>query len=162
MVSEIRHSIEKADIRFKNLKAPLNVVLSGSLGRIMAQDPELCYVVSTCAALAPLYGASDVTDIICTLMLNKRDSSDKPDMGYGYDVRRMPITAVMSKIIESVFLNVVNAGHKMDSIPEELCHLHIHLLDHTTFAAIIADLQHRKGDVLIVSRCFLGDLAAWL
>ncbi|KAL1615322.1 hypothetical protein SLS54_009103 [Diplodia seriata] len=79
-----------------------------------------------------------------------------------YYVQRAPILAVMSKIVESIYVNVVNAGHDLKSLPEELGNLHHHYLDDRTLAGIIMGVQRETGDVVLRSDYFLSDLTFWL
>ncbi|EGU83041.1 hypothetical protein FOPG_16050 [Fusarium oxysporum f. sp. conglutinans race 2 54008] len=67
----IRESIEQANERLRGLNAPISLVSSGSLGRMMFQDQDDCYFVSIVASLASYYGNEPITDIICSLIIDR-------------------------------------------------------------------------------------------
>lgn len=158
----IRNQIEDADKRLHAVRgAPIGLIVSGSLGRLMARDADYCYIVSTVTVLAPYYGHQRLTDVLTSMMLDK-GSRHVDGVFYKYEVQREPIRAVVVKIIESVFLNVVNSGHKLGGLPPELQDYHPHIVDHLTFAGIIMGVQESDADVLMKSQHFLADIVAWL
>jgi hypothetical protein len=127
---------------------------------MMADDGDFCYMVSTVTSLAPFYGPIRVTEILCSMMLDGADHSQ--EIRYKYEVQRSPIRVVISKIVESIFLNVINAGHQTGGIPRQLHHLHAHTTDHSTFARIVQGIQRAEGDVLLVCENFIADVTSWL
>lgn len=151
----IRDSIEQADQKLRGIRAPIGLLVSGSLGRIMIRDDEFCYMVSSVASLAPFYGIDRVSETFCSMML-------KDEGRWRYQAQRAPIKAVMTKIVESIFINVINAGHHSISLPEELRQLHVHLIDCVTFASIVRMIDEAQGNIIIRSGHFLGDITSWL
>ncbi|KAL8921445.1 MAG: hypothetical protein Q9172_004037 [Xanthocarpia lactea] len=158
---EIQTRLQDADKKIMGIQhAPINLVVSGSLGRLLSQDPEYCYMVSSVAALTEFHEPRHVAEILGSMVLDK--GGHQEEVSYRYSVQRDPITAVISKIVESIYVNVVNSGHSMGGLPEGLKQLHPHLLDTQTFAGIVMGIQRSDKDVVIVSDRFTADLAAWL
>ncbi|KAK0509606.1 hypothetical protein JMJ35_008000 [Cladonia borealis] len=81
---------------------------------------------------------------------------------YTYEVWRAPTRAVISKLVESIFLNISNAGHQTESLPPELADLHVHLVDDTNFAAIVMQIQRTSNDLVLQADKFPGDVILWL
>ncbi|KAG8677780.1 hypothetical protein FPOAC2_03921 [Fusarium poae] len=158
----IRESIENANERLRGLNAPVSLVTSGSLGRMMVQDQDYCYLVSTVASLASYYGNQHITEIICSLIIDRTDAPPGIRQYKHYQIWRAPITAVMAKIVDSIFLNVINAGHQPPHIPPQLSHLHTHALGHWELPSLIRGVQKADGDVLIICGVFFADVFAWL
>ena len=157
----IRNQIEEADRRLNNLRrAPIGLVVSGSLGRLMARDIDFCYIVSTVTVLSPYYGSERLTDVLSSMMLD--DGNHVDGVVFKYEVQREPIRAVVCKIIESVFINVVNAGQKLARLTSELKKYHPHILNRRTLAGIIMGIQERDADVLLKSQHFLADVVSWI
>ncbi|KAK8088157.1 hypothetical protein PG997_003118 [Apiospora hydei] len=138
----IRSSIAEADEKLRTLEAPLHLIKSGSLGRLIAQDPEFSYMVTTVTSLSYFYKIDRITDT--------------------YQVQRAPIRAVTLKIVESISRNVVNAGHHLQGIPHELGHLHVHLVDPSTFAALVRGTRETTNDIILRCDRFIGDIIMWL
>ncbi|MCJ1476367.1 hypothetical protein MMC13_005033 [Lambiella insularis] len=146
-VLEIRTSLQEADKKISNMtKAPIRLVVSGSLGRPLGYDPEFCYMVSSVATLTEFHEPQHVADILCSMVLD--NGGHRESVSYRYNVQRAPIKAVISKIVER--------------LPPEFDNLHVHLLDSNTFAGIIMGIQRTEKDIFIVSDPFAGDLTAWL
>jgi hypothetical protein len=159
---DIQQQIKDADKRLmdKITKLPLRMVVTGSLGRLLGRDPETCYMVSTVAALTRFHDHEFATDMLCSMVLDKGEH--EKEVSFKYSVQRSPIKAVMSKIVESIYLNVFNAGHDLGGLPDELRGLHPHLLDDRTFAGIVMGIQRTEKDVVIRSDRFIADLTLWL
>ncbi|KAK8055341.1 hypothetical protein PG993_000568 [Apiospora rasikravindrae] len=156
----IRSSIAEADIKLHTLQAPLRLIKSGSLGRLIAQDPEFSYMVTTVTSLSRFYKIDRITDTVCSMMLDHNENVTSAE--YQYQVQRAPIRAVTLKIVESISRNVVNAGHHLQGIPEELSHLHVHLVDPYAFAALVRGIREAKDDIVLRCERFIGDITMWL
>lgn len=141
-------------------RAPVRLVVSGSLGRLLAKDVNTCYMVSTVATLTQFHSPGYACDVLCSMMLDEGGHEEK--VSTKYYVQRSPIKAVVSKIVDSIYLNVVNAGHNLSGLPEELKHLHPHFLPDITFAGIVMGIQRTANSIIIRSDRFLPDLALWL
>ncbi|KAF8851822.1 hypothetical protein BDZ45DRAFT_807970 [Acephala macrosclerotiorum] len=159
---DIQRQIKDADKKLmdKVAKLPVRMVVTGSLGRLLGKDPETCYMVSTVAVLMRFHDLEFATDTLCSMMMDK--GGHEKEVSLKYSVQRSPVKAVMSKIVESIYLNVVNAGHDLGGLPDELKHLHPHLLDDRAFAGIVMGIQRTEKDVVVRSDRFLADLALWL
>lgn len=117
-------------------------------------------MVSTVAALTKFHKPEFATDALCSMILDRR--GHERSVSLRYNVQRSPVKAVISKIVDSIYLNVVNAGHDLGGLPVELGHLHPHLLDDLTFAGIVMGIERSEQDVVIRSDRFLSDLTLWL
>ncbi|MCJ1368143.1 hypothetical protein MMC16_007284 [Acarospora aff. strigata] len=159
--SKIRDSISKADDRLSKIKmCPLPLIFSGSLGRIVARDPEFCYMVSTVASLVVDHDLKDATETVCCMILDQDTRGSGTYQPHSY--KKTSIRAVMSKIVDSIYLNVVNAGHSAEPLPFLLRHLHSHSVDPVQFAATVMRIQRASGDVVLTVDRFQGDVTVWL
>ena len=107
---EIRTKLQEADHKIMGIKgAPISLIVSGSLGRHLGYDPEYCYMVSSVASLTEFHEPNHVTEILCSMILDK--GGHQEEVSYQYNIQRAPLKAVISKIVESIYINVVNSGH---------------------------------------------------
>ncbi len=158
---QIHKSLDEAESKIKRIKnSPLQIVLPGAPGRILAKDPNLCYLVSTVACLTKFHDMEYAADAICSMIFDRGGHQDYVQLRY--EVLRAPIRAVVSKVVDSIFLNVVNSGHQIPPLPETLRHLHPHLLRDGAFAGIAMGIQRTEGDVVLLSDPFSVDIATWL
>ncbi|KAL9067198.1 MAG: hypothetical protein Q9157_006890 [Trypethelium eluteriae] len=159
---ELQKHIEAADRQIlKQLKkAPLQLVVSGSLGRLIGRDPETVYIVTTVSTMTRYRDPESVASMLCSMILDR--GGHEKEVAFRYDIHRAPMKAIISKIVDSVYINVVNTGKNLPDLPEELRQFHKHLLDDRTFAGIVMGVQRAEGDVTIRSQRFLADLSAWL
>ncbi|KAI9706333.1 MAG: hypothetical protein M1820_004909 [Bogoriella megaspora] len=159
----IRDSIDKGDQRLKRVKgAPLDIVASGSLGRIMARDIELCYIISTIVTLAEFHQRAEVSTALCCMMFDKGDRDDLDFAPYPQSIHMDPVRPIVDTIVNSVFLNVINPGHRLGGLPEELRHLHAHKIPDCAFAGVTMAIRRTQEGIVLVCDKFLGDVAAWL
>ncbi len=159
---DIQRQINEADrkIAERVKQLPIRLVLSGSIGRLLAKNVDTCYMVSTVAALTKFHNPEFATDALCSMILDK--GGHEKNVSLEYNVQRNPVKAVISKVVESIYVNVVNAGHDLGGLPAELKHLHPHLLSQRTFAGIVMGIERSEQDVVIRSGRFLSDLTLWL
>lgn len=69
---KIRDSMEKADARLLTINnCPLPLKLSGSLGRILIREPDLCYMVSTTASLVIHHDLNYAKSALCSMILDQ-------------------------------------------------------------------------------------------
>ena len=155
---QIKEADQKIVERVKQL--PIRLILSGSIGRLLAKDVDTCYMVSTVAALTKFHEREFATEVLCSMIFDK--GGHEEDVSYKYNVQRAPVKAVMYKIVDSIYLNVVNAGHDLGGLPAELEHLHPHLLDDVTFAGIVMGIERSEHNVVIRCDRFISDLTLWL
>jgi hypothetical protein len=114
---DIQRQIKEADQKIidKIKQLPVRMVVSGSLGRLLGKDIDACYMVSTVAALTRFHDLEFATDALCSTILDK--GGHEKAVSLTYSVQRCPIKAVISKIVESIYLSVVNAGHDLGGLP---------------------------------------------
>ena len=101
----------------------LFLVQSGTLGRMIVRDPWLCWIVSTSASLFQFhYETSFISNALCSFIMRKQHSRE--DLRHDFDLKyrpdRVQVKSVVDKIVSSVWLNVVNAGQRTISLPDEL------------------------------------------
>lgn len=154
--------VKKADraITQEQRKAPLRLVASGSLGRIIGNDLETSYIATTVACLTRFGDTNHATEALCSMILDQ--GGHEENVTYRYDVQRLPIKSVISKIVSSTWTNIVNAGHDLGDLPVELRCLHQHMLHERPFAAVVMSIERSKRNIIIRSRYFLADLTYWL
>ncbi|KAI9660924.1 MAG: hypothetical protein M1821_009251 [Bathelium mastoideum] len=157
---EIRRLIE-GDQRLQGLKnVPHGLIVSGSLSRMMVRDIDFCYMVSTTAVLADFYSPAEVTGILCSMMLDAGNHEHRTS--YRYQAQCEPIKAVVSKIVDSIFINVVNTGHRLKGMPDDLHRLHAHTVQAQVLAGVIMSIQRTQENILLSSESFIGHVASWL
>ncbi|KAI9662903.1 MAG: hypothetical protein M1821_007950 [Bathelium mastoideum] len=140
---------------------------SGSLGRMMVQDPWLCWIVSSSALLCQFHDSStSISDVICIFIT--RCKAAKEDFRYEFDILQRPdmaqIRFVTDKIVSSVWLNVVNAGHGTITLPQELKAIcpRGHVLPSPVLGLVMHQLHQGGPCMILQSRHFLANIALWL
>ena len=156
-------SVAKADERLQKIKAgqmPLAIIFSRALGRYIIKDPDLNYMASTTACLLTHHDLSYAKSALTSMLLDK--GGHKLETKYNYEVWRTPFRAVISSVVESIFLNISNPGHQTADLPLELADLHAHLVDDTNFAAIVIRVQETSSDLVLKADRFPADVVLWL
>ncbi|KAH0548583.1 hypothetical protein GP486_007873 [Trichoglossum hirsutum] len=141
----------------------LQLIASGAIGRWMAFSQDLAYMVTTVATSTKYQPMEFAIEVLCTMALvNMDDSLDKEENYFSYSVDRARLLGVLSKVVDSIMLNVVNAGHTLGDIPEELRSLCIHLADAPELARIFLKVSRSKTDILLLCDRFQGDILLWI
>ena len=153
---------------------PLFLEQSGSLGRLMASDPNLSWMVTTATGLFQFHRDDRfVTETVTALIASSQPDTNTTAMdgtlnlpGFSlYDPSRTQLRPVVSKIISSVWYNVVNAGCDTVPLPAELmsiCH-NGHYLDPDDFARIACIINTRRPSKAILrSNHLLRNITLWL
>ncbi|KAL8714697.1 MAG: hypothetical protein Q9225_006535, partial [Loekoesia sp. 1 TL-2023] len=156
-------SISKADKRLQNLKKgqlPLALTFSQALGRLIVQEPDVCYMASITACLLRHHDMAYATSALTSMVLDK--GGHETETKHDYEVWRAPTRAVIAKVVESIFLDISNPGHQTEPFPPELANLHVHVLDDANFAAIAMQIQRTLSDLLLQADRFPGDIILWL
>ena len=156
-------SVARADERLQKIKMgqmPLAIVFSQALGRYIIRDPDLSYMASTTACLLTHHDLSYAKSALTSMILDK--GGHETETKYNYEVWRTPFRAVISSVVESIFLNISNPGHQTADFPPELANLHAHLLDDTNFAAIVMQVQTTSTDLVLQADRFPADIVLWL
>ncbi|KAI4261723.1 MAG: hypothetical protein L6R42_003081 [Xanthoria sp. 1 TBL-2021] len=159
----LSESITKADNRLQQLKQghlPLSLTFSQALGRLLVREPDLCYMTSTTACLLQYHDLAYTASALTSVVLDR--GGHEEETKYTYEPWRASIRAVIVKVVESIFLNITNAGHQTDAIPQELAGLHVHVLDDTNFAAIAMQIQRASRNLLLKAEKFPGDIVLWI
>lgn len=156
-------SVAHADERLQKLQKrqlPLALTFSQALGRYIVKEPEICYMASTTACLLAHHDLPYTMSALTSMVLDK--GGHQTETKYSYEVWRAPIRAVISKVVESIFLNISNVGHQTGNLPPELANLHVHPVDDTNFAAIVMQTQRASNDLVLRADRFPGDVVLWL
>jgi hypothetical protein len=160
---KLSSSVADADERLQKLKKgqlPLALTFSQALGRYIVKEPNVCYIASTTACLLTHHDLNYVKSALTSMVLDK--GGHQTETKYSYEVWRAPIRAVISKLVESIFLNISNLGHQTEKLPPQLADLHVHLVDDTNFAAIMMQVQKTSNDLVLRADRFPGDVVLWL
>lgn len=159
---EIRESIIKSEVRIARVGG-LQLITSGAIGRWMAFSQDHAYMVTTVAAATKYQQIDFATKLLCEMILADKDGIlNEEENYYSYSVDRARLMGVLSKFVDSILLNVVNAGHTLGDLPAELKSLCVHLVDAATFARIILKISRSNTDVLLLCDRFQGDLLLWI
>ena len=156
-------SVAKADERLRKIKTgqmPLSIIFSQALGRYIIKDPDLNYMASTTACLLTHHDLPYAKSALTSMLLDK--GGHDVETKYNYEVWRTPYRAVISSVVESIFLNISNPGHQTANFPLELADLHAHLVDNTNFAAIVTRVQKTSSDLVLKADRFPADVVLWL
>ena len=156
-------SIARADDRLHKLKQGqllLGITFSQALGRLIVKDPDVCYMATTTACLLTDHDPSYVKSALTAMLLDR--GGHEAEIKYTHEVWRGPIRAVISKIVDSIFLNISNSGHRTVALPPELSCLHVHPVDDSNFAAIVIQIQKLTSSLVLRADRFPGDIILWL
>ena len=158
------------EVKGNGLQSPIPHIFlmqSGSLGRMVVRDPWLCWIVSTTAALFQFHNTSSfISKALTNLILHQHYSQE--DMNYDFRApdrpERVQVESVMEKIVLSVWLNVVNAGHNTINLPEELRSVcpNGHLLNSYNLGRAMHTLQRAKKRVIFQSEHLIANITLWL
>jgi len=139
---------------------PLSLTFSKALGRHIVKEPEVSYVASTTACLLTHHDSDYVKSALTSMILDK--GGHEKEVQLKYEALRPPMRAVIAKLVDSIFLNLSNAGYRTTDLPEELAHLQVHVLDGANFAAIVMQVQKTTKDLFLSADRFPGDIILWL
>ncbi|KAH7377498.1 hypothetical protein BKA64DRAFT_648977 [Cadophora sp. MPI-SDFR-AT-0126] len=156
---------------------PLFVQPSGSLGRMMARDPFLCWMTSTIACLFEFHGEDFISDVLCSFIIQAQMEKDgKPLKEYqlAWHPLRLQLKPVLQKIISSIWFNIVNSGvvkagggkGSPTSLPtppelEEVCPRG-HNLESHRLGIILSKLREIHGEAIVESDNIISNLTLWL
>ncbi|KAI1138675.1 hypothetical protein F5Y05DRAFT_46689 [Hypoxylon sp. FL0543] len=149
---------------------PLFLQQSGSLGRLMAGDPDLSWVVSTVACLFQHHRDENlVTDTLTSLIMRFHRSRQQEcftvhDTGV-YNHEQTRVRAVVKKIVLSVWFNVVNTGCDTIPLPQELQSVceRGHYLDPDDFGIVTNIITTQcPSEAILQTTHLLRDVLLWL
>lgn len=145
------------------------LVTSGAIGRWVAFTQDHAYLVTTVAAITRYHNMEFAVHVLCRMALNNHSKSGSNNSKQGknfrsrsYAVDAARLHGVLSKIVDSIYLNVVNAGHTLDELPQELQLLYNNSTDSEAFADIILKIAESSTDMMLLSAEFHGDLLLWI
>ena len=142
--------------------AGIATIQSGAVGRYMASSEQHAYIVTTTVIASRFRSLEDLPTLLCEIVLANIDIEESKT-GPPIDIIRMRLLSVLSKVIDSISLNVVNVGHSVTDFPASLqdC-CESHRTDPSDFGRIVKELQ-RYGNrlVLLLERVF-ADLLLWI
>ncbi|KAH7180277.1 hypothetical protein DER46DRAFT_928 [Fusarium sp. MPI-SDFR-AT-0072] len=150
---------------------PLFLQHSGSLGRLMAGDPSLSWIVSTVACLFQHHRDDMlVTETVTAcIMESHRLRGQEHDVvtrdAFTYNPEHTRVRAVVRKIVSSVWYNVVNVGCDTVPLPDELLAVcsRGHYLDPTDFGIVINTIYARcPSKAILRTTHLLRDVMLWL
>ena len=140
----------------------LSLVRPGAVGRWMVMSHEHCYMVTTTLVFARYRGLNYVPRLLCEMFLASENVSETHP-SIPESVVRMRLTRVLSKVTDSIALNVMNVGHSVNDFPERLRgHCSNHLTDEKDFAKIAVHLTRNKHQTLLFCERFQADLLLWI
>jgi hypothetical protein len=144
---------------------PLNVRQSGSLGRLIIQDPHLAWIASTTACLFQFHNERFISEAVCMIiMLSDPTNEGRPESELRYLSSRVELKAVIDRIISSLWFNVLNSGTNTSTLPAELDAVCVkgHHLNGDKFGIVVHALKQPREKVVLESTHLLKNLALWL
>ena len=160
---EIQSSLREADekLRRNPFVAGLSLLGAGSIGRWMAQSPEYCYLATTVATLLIHHDMSYAANAICEMVLFEHQKVDDIISVKNDALRRSQLRPVVSKIVDSITLNVVNCGHDLGSLPPQLNDICGHTCDAHAFAEVTMTVARGTGNFIVRCTNFPVDIFVW-
>jgi hypothetical protein len=149
---------------------------SGSLGRLMASDPYLCWMISTIACLFEFHGEDFASNVLCAFIMQAHLSQgDKAltESQLAWHPLRLQLKPVIDKIVSSVWFNVVNSGVVQSSQLGGLSALSLpvkikdvcpkgHYLEWHKLGMVLSRLRHIEDETIIQSKHIVFNLTIWL
>jgi hypothetical protein len=149
-----------AELKAKPYIAGLKLVSALSIGRWMTYQPDHCYMVTTVASLFTHHDMGYTSEAICDMLLDEGHRDTGTSIAYRCGKSRL--LPVVSKIVESITLNVVNCSGNPNFLPEKIREICGHTVDSHAFAAAAMAIYRSSGHVIIRCNRFLADLYLWL
>lgn len=117
----------------------------------MAFSQDHAYMVTTFAAATRYQSTLFASKVLCEMIIANRDGlEEKEKQHFSYSVDRARLSTVLSKVGESILLNVVNAGHTLGELPPEFGPFCIHLVNAETYAAMVLKISRSNADILLL------------
>ena len=163
---EIRQKLILGDPDPKSL-CGLRLTSAGSIGRMLAWNPEFVYVVTTVAALMAYHEPDDAVEVLCCIATqlcqdHQEDIQDRRQIST-YTPQKTRIRPVVIKIVESIAFNIVNLGNDFSDLSESFKDHCVHALPPITLANLVtAIIRKMEQDLVIYSSRLYGDLLMWL
>jgi hypothetical protein len=149
---------------------------SGSLGRLMARDPYLCWMISTIACLFEFHGEDYISNMLCAFIMQTHLSQGDEALNESqltWHPLRLQLKPVIDKIVSSVWLNVVNSGVVQSSRTGCLAALSLpakikdvcprgHHLEWHKLGMVLSRLRNLEEETIIQSKHIVFNLTIWL
>lgn len=162
--------------RARGAVGPLSAQPSGALGRLMANDPNLCWITSTIACLFEFHGENFVCDVLCSFIMSahlSKNGEPVKEHQLAWDPMRLQLKPVLEKMVSSVWFNVVNSGVVRSGepgnteslpLPQELKDVcpRGHSIESHTLGIVLNQLRTPRPEVIIESDHILSNLTLWL
>ena len=162
LFDDIRSGIDASET------APFLPLSSGSLSNLMANDPNLCWMVSSVACLFQFHDMYDVTECVNNFILAAQPREehvwDDARECAVYNPGTVHLRRIVSKLVSSIWFNIVNSKCITMELPEELkavCHAG-HNLKGSKFARLLNSLRGDRQKIMITSDHLLRNLTLWI
>ena len=142
----------------------LHLITAGAIGRWMAFSQDHAYMVTTVAVTSKYQGTDYAANLLLHLVLGNKygfEHGSTVKFVNSYSVDRARLKGVIVKIVESISLNVVNPGHTLGDLPEELRSVCVHFIAPNTFARICSIILGTEDDMMLLCDRFPGALLLW-
>ena len=158
---QIQKRITLGDVVTKSI-CGLRLTFAGSIGRMMAWNPEYTYIVTTVAAFTAYHRDEDIVEVLC-LMAIGNVQKDTAGIKRIYTPQKARIRPVITKIVESIMHNIVNLGIDFRGFAECLKDYCVHVLSSDVLARVVNTVVHEsEQNFLLYSDKLFGDLLVWL
>ena len=163
-------------VRAHRAVGPLFAQPSGALGRLMANDPHLCWITSTIACLFEFHGENFICDVLCSFIMSahlSKNGEPVREHQLAWDPMRLQLKLVLEKMVSSIWFNVVNSGvvrsgelGSTESLPlpqalKDVCPRG-HNIESHTLGVVLNQLRTPRPEVIIESDHILSNLTLWL
>ena len=125
-------------------------------------------MVTTVAAATKFRGMDFATQLLLEIVLYRKYGNTSSEANHDakvsnyYSVDRARLNGVLSKIVESISLHVINPGHTLGTLPDELKHLCTHHLSAESFSSICMSIIRAEEDMMLLCDRFQGALLLWI
>ena len=159
---QIRKSILESESKIAKVGG-LHLIAAGAIGRWMTFSQDHVYMVTTVAAVTKFQSILFASTVLCELVLaDMAQSLDEGETYRSHAVNRARLMGVLSKVTDSISLNVVNSGHGLGDLPAELQPFCVHLVGASLYARLILQISRSTTDLLLLCDRFQGDIILWV
>ncbi|MCJ1323464.1 hypothetical protein MMC10_000124 [Thelotrema lepadinum] len=146
----------------------LRLTSAGSIGRMLAWNPDFVYMVTTVAALMTYHRPEDAVEVLCCMATQVQVPSghqQDPENRWSspYSPQKARVRPVVTKIVESIAFNIVNLGKDLSTLTEDLKDYCVHVMPAPKLAEmVIGVVREREQDLVVYSSRLYGDFLAWV
>jgi hypothetical protein len=131
----------------------------GGLGRTVAYDKQLRWMVTTEAVILKHHGVAYAVEAFCEIFAK---SMEKDANSPRIPAIKARIRPAISKIVDSLHLHTVNMGHRIQPPPEILEALPKHYLAETWLADVVLAIGKADRDVIVELNCYIPVIVEWI